>query len=168
MPQQSYKNCFDPVLAPSTRLLILGSLPGEASLSAGQYYAHPRNQFWDLLGHTFDLDLRTLAYQQRLLALQEHGIGLWDIVAKAQRQGSLDSNLREVEHNQFDQLLVLAPALQTIACNGNESWRRTQRLYGAWLEHHHIRLIPLPSSSPAYTMPFSEKLSAWLILRDAV
>lgn len=168
MIEQSYKNCFDPVLAPNTRLLILGSLPGEASLSAGQYYAHPRNQFWDLLGSTFDLDLRALAYQQRLLALQEHGIGLWDIVAKAQRQGSLDSNLREVEHNQFDRLLTVAPALKVIACNGTESWRRTQRLYGTWLEAHTIRLIQLPSSSPAYTMPFSEKLRAWLILRDAV
>lgn len=168
MIEQSYKNCFAPVLAPNTRLLILGSLPGEASLSAGQYYAHPRNQFWDLLGKTFDLDLRGLAYEKRLLALQELDIGLWDIVAKAQRQGSLDSNLREVEHNQFDQLFTLAPALKVIACNGTESWRRSQRLYGTWLEQHGIRLIPLPSSSPAYTMPFSKKLSAWLILRDAV
>ncbi len=88
------KCSFAPVVNPHTRLLLLGSLPGEKSLQQQQYYAHPQNRFWHLLSEVVVEDLVALNYASRLATLQGHGVGLWDVVAKARRQGSLDSNIR--------------------------------------------------------------------------
>ena len=88
---------FAPVVDAHTRLLILGSLPGDASLAAGQYYAHPRNGFWRLTGGVIGRDLVDLAYPQRLAALQAAGIGLWDVITTAHRTGSLDTAIRDPE-----------------------------------------------------------------------
>ncbi|WP_239688587.1 DNA-deoxyinosine glycosylase [Aquitalea magnusonii] len=100
----SAKSCFPPVVNAQTRLLILGSLPGDASLRAAQYYAHPRNQFWRLLGELLDDDLPGLDYPSRLAALQQHGIGLWDVVAQARRPGSLDAAIRDLSPNDLPAL----------------------------------------------------------------
>lgn len=168
MPSISYKNCFAPVINNETRLLILGSLPGDASLAAGQYYAHPRNQFWSLLGSVLDCDLRALAYADRLLEIQKNHVGLWDIIAKAQRHGSLDANMRKPEFNQLDIILEQAPKLGFIACNGTESWKQTRKMYGDYLAERHITLLQLPSSSPAYTLDISQKKQAWSALRETL
>ncbi len=168
MPSFSYKNCFAPVINSETRLLILGSLPGDASLAAGQYYAHPRNQFWPLLGSVLDCDLMALAYADRLAEIQKHHIGLWDIIAKAQRHGSLDANMRKPEFNQLDIILEQAPKLRFIACNGTESWKQTRKNYGNYLAEQRITLLQLPSSSPAYTLDLSKKQVAWSVLRESL
>lgn len=104
-----------------TRILILGSLPGQRSLSAGHYYAHPQNQFWRLIGDVIDRNLQTLAYADRLSALLDHGIGLWDTVAEARRPGSLDSALRDVVPNDLVALVASLPSLRQIAFNGQKA-----------------------------------------------
>jgi TDG/mug DNA glycosylase family protein len=158
------KSAFPPVVSPSTRVLILGSLPGEASLAARRYYAHPRNQFWRLAGAAIGRDdLATLDYDARLGALLQAGIGLWDTVASAVRSGSLDTAIREAEHAPLGELTATLPALRAVAFNGGKSARIGRRvLAGSGFE-----LIDLPSSSPAHAaMPFAEKRVRWLILRD--
>lgn len=150
------KSSFPPVVSPDTRLLILGSLPGEASLQAGQYYAHPRNQFWRLMSAVTGSELPALAYPQRLAALQTHGVGLWDVVADAQRRGSLDADIRDARYNPLLALLAELPALRAVAFNGKTAGKAASQLAGFGVE-----LLVLPSSSPALTTAFDKKLEEW-------
>lgn len=157
------KSAFPPVVAPGTRVLILGSLPGEASLAAGRYYAHPQNQFWRLIGRVIGRDLQALDYDARLAALGEAGVGLWDTIASALRQGSLDGALREVESAALSDLIAALPELRAVGFNGATSARLGRRTLGAT----RLALIDLPSSSPAYAaMPFSAKAQIWGRLRE--
>lgn len=141
------------------RLFILGSLPGEASLAAQRYYAHPTNQFWRLLGSAIGEDLQSLSYEQRLERLAERQIGLWDVIASANRRGSLDQAIREAEHNQIAHLLHDFPGLHAIAFNGTTAAAAGRRLIGE--PPPHIALVDLPSSSAANTRPFADKLGQW-------
>jgi hypoxanthine-DNA glycosylase len=155
------KYCFAPVVNQQTRILILGSLPGEASLAAQQYYAHPRNQFWPLLSHVLDIDLVTATYLERLVLLQKHGVGLWDVLAKASREGSLDGDIRHKHYNDLVYLLQTLPILSLIAFNGQTAGKAAGQL----AEHEHIPSLILPSSSPAYTLSFAQKKEKWMQLR---
>jgi hypoxanthine-DNA glycosylase len=112
-----------PVLGPRTRLVVLGSFPSQASLLAAQYYAHPRNQFWPLLSALWGIEMRTLVYEQRLALVLERGLGIWDVYASCQREGSLDSAIEAPTFNDWAELHLLAPALQAVAHNGGESAR---------------------------------------------
>ena len=150
---------FAPIVDARTETLILGSLPGAASLAAGRYYAHPRNQFWRLLGAVIGVDLASLDYEARLPALLQHRIGLWDVIADAERAGSLDSAIRQPTVNDLRQLVASLPALRTVGFNGGTSARIGVAQLGDLSEQ--LRLIPLPSSSPAHTMPFEAKLTGW-------
>lgn len=149
-------------------MLILGSLPGEASLAAGRYYAHPQNQFWRLAGAVIGrADLPALDYDDRLGALLAAGVGLWDTVASARRSGSLDSAIREAEHAPLAGLLAALPALRAVAFNGGTSARIGRRLLANSAAAGLPRLVDLPSSSPAYAaMPFAEKRERWRILEE--
>lgn len=147
-----------------TRVLVLGSLPGEASLAAQRYYAHPQNQFWKLIGAVIGReDLPGLEYDARLAALLAAGVGLWDTIASAYRTGSLDAAIREPEHAPLAELIAGLPALRAICFNGATSARFGRRqLVGTTLA-----LIDLPSSSPAFAaMPMAEKRRRWLRLRS--
>lgn len=156
------KASFSPHVSPDTRLLLLGSLPGEASLAARQYYAHPRNLFWRLMGEIVGEDLAALPYEDRLAALHRHHIGLWDAVANATRHGSLDTAIRDVVANPLADLASTLPQLRTVACNGKASHRIAARE----LATTGLLVIALPSSSPAHaTLPCTEKRSRWLELR---
>ena len=157
------KRCFDPVVDAGTRLLILGSLPGEKSLAHSQYYAHPQNKFWMLLGEVLGVDLKSLPYDERLASLLAHGVGLWDVVAQAQRTGSLDSNIRERDDNDLLALAASLPRLHTIAFNGGTAAKLGVRVLGEHAQRY--RIVSLPSSSPAYTLAYAQKLQAWLSLR---
>lgn len=157
------KRCFPPVVNADTRLLILGSLPGEASLAAGQYYAHPRNQFWPLLGSLLQLDLPALPYAERLDCLLQHGIGLWDVIAEAHRHGSLDTAIRDSQHNDLQQLLASLPQLTLVAFNGQTAGKQAKPLAECG-----VATLILPSSSPAFTLPFADKLAAWQALAPYV
>lgn len=152
------KSSFPPVVAPDTRVLILGSLPGERSLADGRYYAHPRNAFWRLVGEVIGRDLEALAYEERLHALLTAGIGLWDTVASATRAGSLDTAIREAHHNPLADLVATLPELRAVAFNGAAS----AKIGVAALAGADLALVPLPSSSPANaSVPYAEKLRLW-------
>ena len=157
------KRCFDPVIDVGTRLLILGSLPGEKSLAHSQYYAHPQNKFWMLLGEVLGVELKSLPYVERLATLLAHGVGLWDVVAQAQRTGSLDSNIRARDDNDLVALAASLPQLQTIAFNGGTAAKLGIKVLGEHAQRY--RIVNLPSSSPAYTLAYAQKLQAWLSLR---
>jgi hypoxanthine-DNA glycosylase len=156
------KRSFDPVIDKGTRVLILGSLPGEISLAQAQYYAYPRNQFWRLVGAVINEDISALGYEQRLSALLAAGIGLWDVIESASRAGSLDANIRDHRPNQLVELAGTLPHLNAIAFNGGTSAAIGRRQL-ATLDGP--ALIALPSSSPAYTAPFEQKRAAWMQLR---
>ncbi|WP_318248068.1 DNA-deoxyinosine glycosylase [Novosphingobium huizhouense] len=157
------KSAFAPVVSPDTRVLVCGSLPGEASLGAGRYYAHPRNQFWTLIGGVIGCDLVRLDYDARLAALLAHRVGLWDSVARATRQGSLDAAIREVEPAPLGALAATLPALCAVAFNGGAAWRIGRRQFAA---DSALALVQLPSSSPAYCrVSLHEKQQAWNDLR---
>lgn len=157
------KASFAPVVAPNTRVLILGSLPGEASLAARRYYAHPQNQLWRLIGGVIGRDIASLDYDARLAALLSAKIGLWDTVASARREGSLDGALREVERAALPELVATLPALRAIGFNGATAAKIGRRTLGPT----HLTLIDLPSSSPAHaSMTFAQKTDLWKSLRD--
>ena len=115
------KRSFPPVVDANTRLLVLGSLPGEASLAAQRYYAHPRNLFWTLMGEVLAEDLVGLDYEDRLAALLRHRVGLWDVVAEASRAGSLDAAIRDPHENDLLSLVRSLPELRAVAFNGGTS-----------------------------------------------
>jgi hypoxanthine-DNA glycosylase len=146
-----------PVIARHTRLLLLGSFPGAASLAAGQYYAHPRNQFWPLLAALLGEDLPALPYAQRLQRLRAHGLGLWDVIAECRREGSLDSAIQEARYNDLAGLRRRAPQLAAVAHNGGASARAMPAMAALGLA-----VYRLPSSSPANaSWSFERKLAAW-------
>jgi len=145
-----------PVLGRGTRLLILGSFPGEASLAAQQYYAHPRNQFWPLVAAATGAPLPAMAYRARLAALRAQDIGLWDVIVACERRGSLDGAIRNAEQGEIDRVRRAAPRLALVCFNGQTA----ARALPAWREAGYATLA-LPSSSPAYTRPFAEKLASW-------
>src|SRR5437868_5330103 len=147
-----------PVARPDARLFILGSLPGDASLAAQRYYAHPQNQFWRLVGSVIGEDLHLLPYEDRLERLAAHRIGLWDVIGAAERQGSLDQSIRNANHNRIGQLLHDYRDLAAIAFNGGKSAASGRKLIG---ENEDLTLIDLPSSSAANTRSFAEKAKAW-------
>ena len=158
------KASFAPIVGPDTRVLLLGSLPGEASLRAARYYAHPQNQFWRLAGSLIGRDdLRALDYEERLAVLGKAGIGLWDVVADAVRPGSLDGAIRDHRPNDLRMLLRTLPVLGAIGFNGGTAARIGRKLIG---ESGRIALLDLPSSSPAYTLAYAEKRRLWTELRE--
>ncbi|MFL6857061.1 MAG: DNA-deoxyinosine glycosylase [Allosphingosinicella sp.] len=161
------KRSFPPVVNGRTRVLVLGSLPGEESLARAQYYAHPRNHFWRLIGAVIGAELEPLPYEARLERLLGAGIGLWDTIGAATRRGSLDGNLRGIEANSLAGLVETLPGLRAIGFNGGRSASLGHKaLAGAApAGEAPLALLPLPSSSPAYTLPFAAKRERWMALR---
>ena len=156
----SLKRSFPPIVDTETRLLILGSLPGEVSLARGQYYGHPQNRFWRLVGEVIGQELVAMDYASRLATLLKHHIGLWDVVAQAQREGSLDSNIRNHAHNDLVTLLDTLPRLATIAFNGATAEKLGLKALGARSANY--RVLRLPSSSPAHaSVTYAQKLEVW-------
>lgn len=149
-----------PVIDRHTRVLILGSFPGAASLAARQYYAHPRNQFWPLLGALLGEPLPELPYAERLTRVLAHRVGIWDVLGACVRPGSLDSNIRHPQANDFERLRQLAPALRRVGFNGGTSGRFAPQFAAAGYE-----TVVLPSSSPAHAArSFEQKLELWRAL----
>ncbi|MGV3512426.1 MAG: DNA-deoxyinosine glycosylase [Novosphingobium sp.] len=157
------KSSFAPVVDERTCVLILGSLPGEASLAAACYYANPRNQFWRLLGAVIEVDLVGQNYDRRLETLLANHIGLWDSIGSATRKGSLDTALRNVAPNALASLAASLPHLRCVAFNGAKSASiGAPQLAGAGA----FDLLRLPSSSPAHaSLTFEAKLAEWTKLR---
>ena len=146
-----------PVIGPGTRLLVLGSFPGVASLRAQQYYGHPQNQFWKILSALWAQDLQALPYEQRLAVVRDRGLGIWDVYAACEREGSLDSAIREAECNDLGRVRRECPQLRAIAHNGGESFRHARHTQALGLP-----VYRLPSTSPANaSWSFERKLAAW-------
>jgi hypoxanthine-DNA glycosylase len=149
-----------PLVSSRTRLLILGSFPGVASLAAQQYYGHPQNHFWKILQAIWPSspgDIRTSSYQIRSEWLLSEGLGVWDVYAACEREGSLDSNIRNAVVNDFAGLRQQCPKLEAIAHNGGESFKHSKHtlLLG-------LPVYKLPSTSPANaSWSFERKLAAW-------
>ena len=153
-----------PIGSSDARLLILGSLPGEASLKAQRYYAHPQNQFWRLLGAAVGEDLAGLQYNDRIARLAARRIALWDVVGEARRKGSLDGAIRDATPNPLADYVASHPRLRAVAFNGQTA-ARLGRLVLSGIEG--LLLVDLPSSSPAYAaMPFEAKRARWARLAD--
>lgn len=153
----SRKAGFPAVVDANTRVLILGSLPGEASLAVQQYYGNPRNAFWRLMEGVVETPLVPLAYEGRLATLLAHGVGLWDVIAEAERPGSLDADIRAPAANDLAALIDTLPALRGVAFNGGAAAKLGARLVGA-----RVATLALPSSSPAHAArSFDEKAQAW-------
>jgi TDG/mug DNA glycosylase family protein len=150
-----------PVLARNTRILILGSFPGTASLVAAQYYAHPRNHFWPLVGAIVDEPLAALPYRSRLARLRARGIGLWDAIVECERRGSLDGAIRNARLGEIARVRRATSRLAVVCFNGATA----ARAEAMWRDAGYATLR-LPSSSPAYTLPFADKLAAWQRIGD--
>ena len=158
------KRGFPPVVDQRTQLLILGSLPGEASLAVGQYYGNPRNAFWTLMEGVIDTPLVPLAYEDRLADLLDHRVGLWDVMNEARREGSLDASIRDPAANDLLALIDTLPALRLVAFNGGTAAKLGARLVG-----DRVATIALPSSSPAHAaMRLEQKAQAWTALRNTL
>jgi len=147
---------FPPVVNRGIETLILGSFPSIASLGKAQYYGHPQNHFWRLVGAVMTEPLSEMDYDRRLKTLLEHRIGLWDIIGACRRDGSLDSSIRDPRHNDFSCVTDIAKKLRRVCFNGKTA-AKMQPLFAEM----GYETIVLPSSSPAYTMCFAEKLEQW-------
>jgi hypoxanthine-DNA glycosylase len=146
-----------PVIDLRARVLILGSFPSAASLAAQQYYAHPQNQFWRVLGAVIGQPLPEMDYAARIAAVQSAGIAIWDVFASCERAGSLDSAIREAVPNPLAELKKSAPALRRICFNGRMAAKRIGEVEALGYE-----AVVLPSTSPAHAgMTFAEKLARW-------
>ena len=152
-------NSFAPQIRADARILILGSMPGAASLAAGQYYAHPRNAFWPIVCAWCGISPE-IAYANRISAMHDARIGVWDVLASCQRLGSLDSAITRNAAQPNDLMAVLqrCPTLERVCFNGAAAaafYRRQRYANGA------VELLRLPSTSPAHTMPIAEKMRLW-------
>ena len=148
-----------PVLARDARVLVLGSFPSEASLAAKEYYAHPRNHFWPVMGALLGEPLVTLPYAERLVRVRARGVAIWDTIVACERPGSLDAAIRNAERGEIARVRRVARELRAVAFNGGTAARAAP----AWRAAGYETLL-LPSTSPAYTLPLAAKVEAWRAL----
>ncbi len=146
-----------PVIDTRTRLIVLGSFPGQVSLQTQRYYGHPQNHFWKILAAIWNQPLTDMPYDDRLLAIRHKGLGLWDVYAGCEREGSLDSAIRDAELNDLGSLRTRCPQLQAVAHNGGESFRHARHTQALG-----VPVYRLPSTSPANaSWSFERKRAAW-------
>lgn len=161
MADTQLKTAFAPVTDADTRVLLLGSLPGEKSLAAGEYYANRGNAFWWLLGEVLgEADLAAAPYAERLARLRRRHVGLWDVIESARRQGSLDTAIREATHRDLAAFAATLPSLRLIGFNGGKAAKDGRRQLSG--SESRWALLDLPSSSGAHaSLPRAAKLAAW-------
>ncbi|AFM18577.1 G:T/U mismatch-specific DNA glycosylase [Mycolicibacterium chubuense NBB4] len=154
---------FPPLVATGARILILGNMPGVVSLRADRYYAHPRNAFWRITGALFGFDADA-PYDERVAALTEAGVALWDVLKSCRRAGSLDAAVEpnSMVPNDFDAFFAAHPTIAHVCFNGTAAERNYRRLVETRAAMRYSRL---PSTSPAHTASFESKAAAW---RDAL
>ena len=147
---------FPPVCSPQARVLIVGTMPSVKSLAEQQYYAHPRNAFWPILFEVFSRE-KTDDYAQKKRLIAQNRLALWDAARACEREGSLDSAMREIEYNDFAALFAQCPGIHTVLCNGGTAHTLFMKTGCAGGK----TVLRMPSTSPAYTMPYAKKLEAW-------
>lgn len=169
-------SCFPPIADLNSKILILGSMPGEASLQAAQYYAHPRNLFWPLLCALFvtadETPFLQRSYAERESFLLERRIAVWDVVKNCQRDGSLDTAIRNEIANDFSEFLTARPDIRHVFFNGTKAEKSFQRFVIPTLPApllQELKLVRLPSTSPANAgASFEKKLAAWSAVKEAL
>ena len=161
---------FAPIENRAARVLVLGSMPGAASLLAGRYYAHPHNAFWPIMGELFGAG-PAVSYGQRVLILRRTGIALWDVLASCIRDGSLDADIDEtsIVPNDFRAFFDAHPRLRHVFFNGAKAEHCFHRYVRPLLSDHGLSFTRLPSTSPAHaSLSLSQKLKAWRAVADAL
>ena len=158
---------FPPIVDDDAACLVLGTMPGVASVLAGQYYAHPRNAFWPIMGELFGAG-PDLSYLQRQSLLLTHQIAVWDVLRCGYRSGSLDANidLKAAEVNDFLNFFTEYPGINRVFFNGGVAEKLFRQRVMPILITHSIELHckRLPSTSPAYaTLGLTEKVAAWRV-----
>ena len=153
---------FPPIVDNSSKILILGSVPGVKSLQMQQYYAHPQNNFWKLMFHLLDTDFSS-DYTTRLQLLKKHHIALWDVIESCERKGSKDTDIKSEIDNDIQELINSHPNIKIIFCNGQKSYKNLLKVVG---KNFIIPIVVLPSTSPLHTIKFEEKLEQWKIIKD--
>lgn len=168
-PAAHWAQGFPPIESPSARVLILGSMPGIASLRAGQYYAHPRNQFWPILGELLRQNLPAMAYPERVQCLIDAGIALWDVLQSCQRPGSLDADIApaSIIANDFAAFFQRHPAITQVYFNGTAAEGHFNKRVRPLLQVQPLHYLRLPSTSPAHAaLDFAAKLAVWRAVAD--
>ncbi len=161
---------FPPIAAENARVLILGSIPGKASLAAGQYYAHPRNQFWPIMAELLG-SLPVLDYAGKIQMLLDARIALWDVMKSCYRPGSLDAAIakQSMVANDFKSFLLAHPGIAHVFFNGATAEQAFRRLVLPELEQRTLTLLRLPSTSPAHaTLSYQQKLQRWRVILHAL
>ncbi|WP_305064761.1 DNA-deoxyinosine glycosylase [Methanococcoides sp.] len=144
---------MEPMIEENTRILIVGTYPGQTSRDMNQYYANPRNQFWKIMKELLDIDLQELTYDEKIKVLRENQIGLWDTLKNCDVVGSSDKSICNEEYNDFSQLTTV----ERIVCNG----KKAEKYLSNCNVPKNVEVIGVPSSSPARAMKFSEKAEEW-------
>jgi hypoxanthine-DNA glycosylase len=158
---------FPPIIGPNARILILGSIPGAASLAANEYYAHPRNLFWRIIADLLDID-PLLDYSSKTQALITAQIAVWDVMKSCYRPGSLDAAIdkQSIVANDFNALFKNHPQIQQVFFNGATAEQSFRRLVLPGLNCLQLSLQRLPSTSPAHAaISYQQKLAHWRIIK---
>lgn len=158
-----------PVSDPSARILILGSMPGVRSLAEQQYYAHPRNHFWPLMGRILGID-PAAPYPERLESLQRCGVALWDVLQTCVRAGSLDQAIQRDSRvaNDFTSFFASHPHLKLVCFNGSEAQRSFERFVMPHVADRLLTFHRLPSSSAAHAVGFERKAASWRAVLEGI
>ncbi|MBV1790221.1 DNA-deoxyinosine glycosylase [Marinobacterium sp. D7] len=159
---------FLPQWREDARVLILGSMPGTASLNAQQYYAHPRNAFWPIMAQLCGFPAE-LPYEQRVAALNASGVALWDVIGRCFRPGSLDSSIHgdSIEPNDLAELIERLPQLRLIGCNGATAYKLLCKQWPELISalQGRVEILRLPSTSPAHaSLSREQKLQQWRVI----
>lgn len=151
-------NSFPAFVDSNTKILILGTMPGIASLTKQEYYGNPRNHFWRIMYTLFDTLPVSDSFEEKIKLLQKNKIGLWDVLENCERKGSLDIHIKNHKENDFEMLFKQYPEILTIVFNGKESHEYFIKKFG---QIEDITYYVMPSTSPANTMSFENKLKIW-------
>jgi double-stranded uracil-DNA glycosylase len=159
---------FPPIVSERSKVLILGTMPGERSLKTGQYYAHPQNAFWYIMGELFGAG-PSMPYEKRVEILQSVGVAVWDVLQAASRPGSLDASIREVVANDFPTFFAKHPNITHVFFNGSKAQKLFQRYVLPTLTIDRRRYTLLPSTSTAYAAIRPEaKVQAWSVMTNVL
>lgn len=154
---QNRISSFPPIINDTSKIIILGSIPGAKSLEKQQYYGHPQNKFWRIIFELFNEEF-TENYAERIAVLNKNHVALWDVIDSCERKGSLDSEIKNEEANHIAELLEEYPNIKAIFCNGGKSYKNLQKILG---KNFRIQIYLLPSTSPLHTISFERKFEDW-------
>lgn len=151
-------HAFPPIIGENPKVLILGSMPSVKSLEKSHYYGHPNNHFWKIMGALFSFDPKA-PYAYRTAILQDNGIAIWDVIASCERQGSLDSNIRNPKYHDVPGLINHYPTITHVVLNGGKAKDVYQKTFAPHLPH--ITAHPFFSTSTASRIPYERKFAQW-------